>query len=76
MTLSIGASGDYGMLSSLVSDSAATSARLDQLQEQAATGYVADTLGGLGGVAARQVLDLRPQIAHQTQFQSNIDAVQ
>jgi flagellar hook-associated protein 3 FlgL len=76
MSLGIGAFGDYGALSGLVGDSAATRARLNQLQQQAATGYVADTLGGLGASAARQVLNLRPQIAHQTQFQANIDAVQ
>jgi flagellar hook-associated protein 3 FlgL len=76
MTGTIGAIGDYGALSALIGDSAATKARLDQLQEQAATGYVADTLGGLGAAGARQVLDLRPQIARQTQFQANIDAVQ
>lgn len=76
MTAPLGTFGDYGALSGLVGDSAATRARLDQLQQQAATGYVATTLGGLGAPAARQVLDLRPQVAHQAQFQANIDAVQ
>jgi flagellar hook-associated protein 3 FlgL len=70
------ASDTYGTLSGLVADSGTISARLSQLQQQAATGYIADTLGGLGGTAARQVLDLRPQIAHQTQYQANIGAVQ
>lgn len=76
MSLGIGATGDYAALSGLVGDSAATKARLDQLQQQAATGYVADTLSGLGAGAAWRVLDIRPQIAHQAQFQANIDAVQ
>lgn len=68
--------GSYGTLSALVADSGTVSARLSQLQQQAATGYIADTLGGLGGTAARQVLDLRPEIAHQAQYQANINAVQ
>lgn len=68
--------GDFGALSSLVADSATIQARLDRLQEQAATGYVADTLGGLGSAGAQQVLDLRPEIAHQTQYQANIDTAQ
>lgn len=66
----------YGTLSGLVGDSESLSARLSQLEGQAATGKIANTLGGLGGTAARQVLDLRPQIAHQTQWQTNISAVQ
>ena len=75
MSGTIGAPPDYGMLTSLVSDSATIKTRLDQLTEQSATGYVAPTLGGLGAAGAQQVLDLRPQIAHQTQWQANIDAV-
>ena len=71
-----GGFGEYGSLSSLVSDSQTIQVRLTQLQEQSATGYIADTLGGLGGVSARQVLDLRPEIAHQVQWQANINAVQ
>ena len=67
---------DYGALTGLVGDSEAIQARLDQLEQQSATGYIAPTLGGLGGTAARQVLDLRPQIAHQTQYQANISAAQ
>ena len=67
---------DYGTLTSLVGDSDAIQARLNQLEQQSATGYIANTLGGLGGTAARQVLDLRPQIAHQAQYQTNISAVQ
>ena len=68
--------GAYGTLTSLVGDSNAVEARLSQLEQQSATGLIAPTLGGLGGTAARQVLDLRPQIAHQTQYQANISAVQ
>lgn len=70
------ASGSYGPLSGLVADSETVSARLTQLEQQAATGTIATTLGGLGGTAARQVLDLRPEIAHQAQYQANISAVQ
>lgn len=76
MTGLVSAFGDYGALSGLVGDGAAIRSRLDRLQQQAATGTIADTLGGLGGIAARHVLDLRPQIAHETQWQANIDAVQ
>ena len=68
--------GSYGTLSGLVGDSETLSARLNQLEQQAATGTIATTLGGLGGTAARTVLDLRPQIAQQTQYQANINAVQ
>lgn len=75
MSGSIGAPPDYGMITSLVSDSASIKTRLDQLTQQAATGYIAPTLGGLGASGARQVLDLRPQIASQSQWQANIDAV-
>ncbi len=66
----------FGTLTSLVGDSETIQARLSQLEQQSATGYIAPTLGGLGGTAARQVLDIRPQIAHQTQYQANINAVQ
>ena len=68
--------GNLGQLSALVADNQAITARLDRLQQQASTGYIAPTLGGLGGTAARQVLDLRPQIARDAQYQSNINAVQ
>ena len=64
------------MLSTLVGDSGTIASRLNQLQQQAATGYVAPTLAGLGGTAARRVLDLRPQIAQDAQYQTNIGTVQ
>jgi flagellar hook-associated protein 3 FlgL len=67
---------NLGQLSALVADNDTITARLDQLEQQASTGYVAPTLGGLGGTAARQVLDLRPQIAQNGQYQANINAVQ
>lgn len=68
--------GNLGQLSSLVADTDTITARLDRLRQQASTGYIAPTLGGLGGTAARQVLDLRPQIAQGAQYQANINAVQ
>jgi flagellar hook-associated protein 3 FlgL len=73
---SIGGAGTYGALTSLIGDSQTIQARLATLEEQASSGLIAPTLGGLGGVGARQVLDLRPQIAHQAQWQTNINAVQ
>ena len=68
--------GNLGQLSALVADNETITARLDHLQQQASTGYIAPTLGGLGGTSARQVLDLRPQVAQNAQYQANINTAQ
>ncbi len=64
----------YGLLSTLAQDSAAIQSQLSVATQQAATGKVSNTYAGLGA-AARVSLDLRPQIAHQTTWSANIDAV-
>lgn len=66
---------EYTLLSSLVSNSATVRNQLAQVQEQVASGRVSDTYSGLGN-QARTSLNLRPVIAHQAVWQSNIDAVQ
>jgi len=66
-------SGEYGLLLRLADDGATVRKQLAQVQEQAATGRVSDTYAGLG-VQARTSLDLRPTIAHQAVWQSNIDS--
>jgi flagellar hook-associated protein 3 FlgL len=68
----IGAS-NYGMLSSLVSDSTSIKQKLDQLTNQASSGYVSNTYAGLGSGASVS-LDLTPQIASLKTYQNNIDA--
>ncbi len=64
----------YGLLGTLSQDSSAIQSQLSVATQQAATGKVSDTYAGLGA-AARVSLDLRPQIAHQTAWSANIDAV-
>lgn len=76
MSGAVGPSAGYATLASLIGDSTAISTRLATLQQQSATGTIAPTLGGLGSASARQVLDLTPAIAHDAQYQTNIDAVQ
>ncbi|HUB15986.1 MAG TPA: flagellin [Acetobacteraceae bacterium] len=73
--MSISATGpaDYGMLTSLVSDTDAIKQRLDQLTTQISTGQVANTYAGLGAGAAVS-LDLYPQIATLQTWQNNINA--
>lgn len=68
-----GAPGDYGLLSSLVADSAGLRSRLDQLTQQASSGMQSPTYAGLGTNASAS-LDLAPQIAHLQAWQDNIDA--
>jgi len=60
-----------GLLGYMVTDSAMTRARLDQLTAQAATGAHADNFAGLGE-GARISLDLRPGMAAQSTWQANI----
>ena len=67
-----GATG-YGIIHQLVGDSANINKTLETLNQQAATGLIADTYAGLGA-GARTSLDLRPLIAHQQTWQNGIDA--
>ncbi|HEY0207123.1 MAG TPA: flagellin [Acetobacteraceae bacterium] len=69
-----GAINGYGLMAALSQDSAAIQSQLSVATQQAATGKVSDSYAGLGA-AARVSLDLRPQIAHQTAWSANIDAV-
>lgn len=65
------APGGYGLLATLVSDSATIRQRLDTLTQQASTGLVGDTYAGLGAGASVS-LDLNPEIANLQTWQSNI----
>jgi len=64
---------DYGMMNSLIADSAAVHQKLDQLTNQASTGLVGTTYAGLGA-GAPVSLDLSPQIANLQTWQANINA--
>jgi flagellar hook-associated protein 3 FlgL len=66
---------NYNLLTQLAGDGMTIRSQYDQTEEQAATGRVSDTYSGLGA-QARTSLDLRPVIAHQSVWQSNIDAAQ
>lgn len=68
------APGEYGLLSTLVADSASIRQRLDALAQQASTGLVASTYAGLGAGASVS-LDLNPEIADLQTWQDNIAAV-
>jgi flagellar hook-associated protein 3 FlgL len=63
------------LMARLADDGVTLRKQLAQVQQQAASGRASDTYSGLGP-AARTSLDLRPTIAHQTVWQSNIDAAQ
>ena len=63
---------DYSMMASLVTNSASVKRRLDQLNNQASTGLVADTYAGLGAGAAT-TLNLRPQLTALQTRQANIN---
>ncbi|MDQ2762934.1 MAG: hypothetical protein M3Y22_05440 [Pseudomonadota bacterium] len=64
---------DYGLLSSLMSDSTAVRQRLDTLSTQESTGLQATTYAGLGAGAAVS-FHLNPEIANLQTWQSNISA--
>ncbi len=66
---------EYGLLPTLIGSTATVRNQVAQLQEQVATGQVSQTYSGLG-TGALTSLNLQPQIAHQTVWQSNIDAAQ
>ncbi len=64
---------DFGALSGLVADAASTRQKLDQLTEQASSGYVAQNYAGLGSGASVS-LDLNPVLGHLQTWQNNIAA--
>jgi flagellar hook-associated protein 3 FlgL len=64
---------DYGMLGSLIAQSASVRQKLDQLTNQASSGLVGNSYAGLGA-GAPVSLNLRPQIATLQAWQSNVDA--
>lgn len=64
----------FGPLQQLIANSTATKARLDQLTEQASTGYVSTTYSGLAPAAASTTLSISPQIAGITNTVSNLNA--
>ena len=64
---------DYGMLGSLIAQSASVRQKLDQLTNQASSGLVGNSYAGLGA-GAPVSLNLRPQIATLQAWQSNLDA--
>ncbi len=66
-------SSDYALLSRLAEDGGSIRKQLAQVQEQVSTGRIATSYAGLGA-GARTSLDLRPALAHQAVWQSNIDA--
>lgn len=63
---------DYGQMVRLLSQSAGVRRQLTQANQQVASGRIAETYAGLG-TGARVSLNLRPQIAHETAWQANID---
>jgi flagellar hook-associated protein 3 FlgL len=70
--------GSYGLMQQLISESTATSAKLDQLTAQASTGYVASTYAGLDSAttgSAAGALSIAPQIAGINNSISNLNTV-
>jgi flagellar hook-associated protein 3 FlgL len=66
--------GDYSSLGLLIAGNASVKTQLDKLTQQVATGYVANSYGGLGA-AAQSALDLGPQLANLTTEQTVIGSV-
>ena len=64
---------DYGMMGSLIAESASVRQQLDLLTTQVSTGLIGNTYAGLG-TGAPVSLDLRPQIAAMQTWQNNVDA--
>ncbi len=71
--MNIPPAGDYGTLQTLLNQSSSVRNQLSAAQQQVATGLRDTTYSGLG-FGARVSLDLRPQVAHEQAYQSNIDA--
>lgn len=73
MSGSIGAVSS-GALGTLIADSHSVRQKLDTLTAQVGDGYVAPTLGGLGGTAAATVTSLAPAIDRAKAMSDGIDA--
>jgi len=66
---------DYSFMARMISNSNYVRDQLAQTQQQIASGYIADSYGGLGN-QARTALSLAPAIAHQAAWSKNIDTAQ
>jgi flagellar hook-associated protein 3 FlgL len=66
--------GDYSTLGLLIADNASVKTQLNKLTDQIASGYVADSYGGLGA-SAQTALDLSPQLNTLTNEQTVINSV-
>jgi flagellin-like hook-associated protein FlgL len=64
-------SSGYGILPTLIANSANVHQQLDTLTEQASTGLVSETFAGLGGEASVS-LNLNPQLTALQTYQNNI----
>jgi len=64
---------NYGQMAGLVANTTSIKRQLDQLTDQASSGYISNTYAGLGSGASVS-LDLTPQIAAMQTYQNNIDA--
>ena len=62
----------YGILPTLIADSATVHQQLDTLTQQVSTGLVSQTYAGLGSQAS-VALDLNPQLNSLQNYQNNID---
>lgn len=67
------ATSSFGVLGTLIADSASLRRQLDMLNAQAGSGRVADSYAGLGARASVS-LDLRPAVEAVHTWQANIDA--
>ena len=66
--------GDYSSLGLLIAGNASVKVKLNTLTQQVATGYVANSYGGLGA-SAQSALELGPQLANLTTEQAVIGSV-
>lgn len=67
-------SADFGLLSTLIANSATVRQRFDTLTGQASSGLISNTYAGLGGTAP-VALALSPQVKSLQAYQAGIDAV-
>lgn len=64
---------NYGIMGTLIANSASVRQKLDTLTTQASSGLIGNSYAGLGTGAATS-LDLNPEIAHLTNWQNDIAA--
>jgi flagellar hook-associated protein 3 FlgL len=65
---------NYGPMTQIINNSAATLQQLNTLTEQSSTGLISQTYAGLGGAAAQTVLSVSPQISSANAQISAINA--